>query len=182
MSSGAGCKGIDVRQSGSGNPGALNAYRRVGKLAGLIVLLIDAGKGAVAILIGQRLGAPDFALYVAALTATLGHNFTPFLGFLGGKGGAVVLGVGAIMLWQITAISVGAGALMLALTRRAVWSRTGVFVLLNTLTIGTRQSPGQIGLCLGLSFVVGGTHFFRQHPELLPALRQGQWRRFMNIE
>ena len=131
--------GDDIREVGSRNPGALNVYRRFGKWAGLLVLGVDTGKGAMVVFIGQRLGVPDIPLYTAALGATLGHNFSPFLRFKGGKGAATVLGISAIMLWHITAISAGFGLLMVAATRHVVWSITGVFVLLNALTIGTSQ-------------------------------------------
>ena len=175
-------KGIDVRRSGSRNVGALNTYRQLGKQAGLAVLLLDATKGAAAILIGQRLGAPDLALYAAAVAATLGHNFSPFLRFRGGKGAAVVLGISAIMLWEITAITVVAGAGLFAVTRHALWSMSGVLLLLNVLTIATNQPIGQIVLCLVLSFVVAGTHLMRQRPQILPALRRRRWRKIMTIE
>lgn len=174
--------GLDIRSIGSRNPGALNAYRQLGKGVGLLVLIADAGKGALAIFVGQRLGAPDVALYAAALAVTLGHNFSPFLRFRGGKGAAVVLGISAIMLWQITAITAVVGAVLFAFTRHVVWSMTGVFLLLNALTIGTAQPVGLISLCIALSFIVGGTHILRQYPQLLLALRQRQWRRFMSIE
>ena len=175
-------KGIDVRRSGSRNVGALNAYRQLGKSAGLAVLLIDATKGAAAILIGQRLGAPDLALYAAAMAAIIGHNFSPFLRFRGGKGAAVVLGISAIMLWEITAITVVVGAALFAVTRHAMWSMSGVLVLLNILPVATDQPIGLIVLCLALSFVVAGTHLMRQRPQILPALRRRQWRRIMTIE
>ena len=175
-------KAVDIRGLGTRNPGALNAYRHLGKMAGLAVLAVDAGKGALAVFVGQSLGVPDVALYSAAVVATLGHNFSPFLQFRGGKGGAVVLGISAVMLWEITAIMVAAGAILFALTRHAVWSLTSVFVLLNALTIGTSQSVGLIVVCLVLSFTVAGTHLIRQYPQLLPALRQRQWRRFMSVE
>ena len=175
-------KSVDIRRLGSQNPGAVNAYRHLGRAAGILVLVVDTGKGALAIFIGQRLGVPDVALYVAALVATLGHNFSPFMGFRGGKDAATVLGISAIMLWQITAVTVGAGFVLFAVTRNAVWSLAGVFLLLNALTIGTSQSLGQILICLALSFVVAGTHLFRQYPQLAPALRQRQWRRFMSID
>ena len=175
-------KGTDIRRSGSRNPGALNAYRQLGKAAGLLVLVMDTAKGALAIFIGQRLGAGEVALYVAALSAILGHNLSPFLGFRGGKGAATVLGISALMLWQITAVTVAVGGVLFALTRHAVWSLTGVFLLLNILTIATAQPLGVILLCLVLSSIVAGTHLFRQYPELVSAIRQRQWRRFMTIE
>jgi acyl phosphate:glycerol-3-phosphate acyltransferase len=82
----------DVRQIGSGNIGATNVLRtgRKGLAAG--TLLLDGGKGAVAVLIAQQLGDPDTAL-VAALGAVLGHLFPAWLGFKGGKGVATTLGV-----------------------------------------------------------------------------------------
>jgi|MDTC01.2.fsa_nt_gb glycerol-3-phosphate acyltransferase PlsY len=175
-------KAIDMRAVGSQNPGALNAYRQLGKKVGLLVLVVDTGKGALAIFVGQRLGVPDVVLYVSALVATVGHNFSPFLRFRGGKGAATVLGISALMLWQITAITVGVGGVLFAATRRPVWSLTGVFLLLNALTIGTSQPLGMVLLCLALSFIVAGTHLVRQHPQLIPALRQRQWHRFMRVE
>ena len=174
--------GIDVRRAGSGNPGALNAYRQLGKGAGLLVLLVDAGKGALAVVVGQRLGVPDIALYVAAFAATIGHNFSPALRFRGGKGGAVVLGISAVMLWQITAIAAGAGAVFFLATRHAIWSVAIVLLTLNGLTIGTGQGLGQIVLCLSLSSLLVGTHAVRRYPELVPALRARRWRHVMTIE
>jgi glycerol-3-phosphate acyltransferase PlsY len=175
-------KGIDIRTVGSKNPGAVNAARSLGKGLGLLVLVVDAGKGALAVFIGQRLGAAELVLYSSAVVATLGHNFSPFLGFRGGKGGATVLGISALMLWQITTITVALGAVLYGITRHPVWSLTGVFLLLNILTIVTAQTLGLIVLCLVLSFVVAGTHLYRQNPSLIPAIRAGDWRRLMNSD
>lgn len=175
-------KGIDVREAGSGNSGAVNAGRQLGKGIGALVLVIDAGKGVVAILIGQALQVPVLTIYISAVLVVLGHNFSPFLGFKGGKGAATVLGLSALMLWQITAISVLLGAVLLLITRRAVWTLAAVFLLLNALTIATSQSPGLIALCLILSLLVAATHFSRQRAELLPALKNGDWRRIMSTD
>ena len=172
----------DIRRLGTENVGALNAYRELGRGIGAVVLVVDTAKGACAIVIGRLLGAPDVTLYAASLLATLGHNFSPFAGFRGGKGGATVLGISAVMLWHLTAASAGAGLIVLVLTRHAVWSLTAVFVALNALTIGTGQPIGQIIICLVLSFVVAGTHLLRQHPEIVPAVMRRDWRRLMSIE
>lgn len=172
----------DIRRLGTENVGALNAYRELGRGIGAVVLVVDTGKGACAIVIGRLLGAPEVTLYVASLLATLGHNFSPFAGFRGGKGGATVLGISAVMLWHLTAASAGVGLIVLALTRHAVWSLTAVFVALNALTIGTGQPIGQIIICLVLSFVVAGTHLLRQRPEIVPAVMRRDWRRLMSIE
>ena len=175
-------RGTDIRRLGTENVGALNAYRELGRGIGAVVLVVDTAKGACAIVIGRLLGAPDITLYVASLLATLGHNFSPFAGFRGGKGGATVLGISAVMLWHLTAASAGVGLIVLALTRHAVWSLTAVFVALNALTIGTGQPIGQIIICLVLSFVVAGTHLLRQRPEIVPAVMRRDWRRLMSIE
>ncbi len=175
-------RGIDIRGVGSGNPGATNIGREVGIYAGVLVLTIDAVKGAVAIFIGQKLGVPVIALYFASLAAVVGHNFSPFIGFRGGKGAATVLGISMLMLWQITAISGAVGLLILATSRHAVWAMTGVFVALNALTIATGQPTGQIILCIVLSLLVAGTHFGRQRAELTQALASRDWRRFMSTD
>ena len=172
----------DIRRFGSGNVGALNAYRQLGKWAGVLVLTLDAGKGALAVYLGMTLDVPNAAVYGAAILATLGHNFTPFLKFQGGKGAATVLGISMVMLWGITLVSMGFGAIVFGATRHVLWSIVGVFVLLNALTIATAQSAGMILLCMVLSMVVGGTHLWRRHPHISSALRQRQWRRLMTIE
>jgi len=90
--------------------------------------------------------------------ATLGHKFTSLLGFKEGKDGAIVLGISAAMMWELTAVSLAVGLALLAISRHMVWSITGAFVAPNTLTILTSQPAGMVGLCLSLSFVVAGTH------------------------
>ena len=175
-------KGIDVRDAGSGNSGAVNAGRQLGKGIGVLILLVDAGKGVVALVIGLVLQVPVLTIYVSAVLVVVGHNFTPFLGFRGGTGAATVLGMSALMLWQITAAAVLLGAVFLVISRRAVWSMAAVFVLLNVLTIATSQRPGLIILCLVLSFLVAATHFSRQRADLLPALKRGDWRRILNTD
>ena len=175
-------QGIDIRGVGSHNPGATNIGREVGIAAGIFVLGVDAAKGAIAIVVGQQLGVPTTALYFTSLAAVIGHNFSPFLGFKGGKGAATVLGISMLMLWQITAISGAIGLLILAATRHAVWAMTAIFLALNALTITTGQPIGQIALCIVLSLLVAGTHFGRQRAHLIPALASGDWRRFMSID
>lgn len=172
----------DIRQEGSRNPGALNAYRVMGKRAGVLVLAVDAGKGALAIVAGRLLGAPETALYLAAGAAALGHNFTPFTGFRGGKGGATVLGISIATLWAISLISVGAGALFFALNRHPVRAVTVIFLVLNALTIATAQPAGVIVLCLALSLLVAGTHLHREYPRMLSALRRGDWCRLTEVD
>lgn len=93
-------KGIDIRQFGSGNVGATNTYRVVGKLPGLLVLIIDILKGLICVaLVAKlflRLGVTiEPAAYgmILGFTAIVGHIWSVFLGFKGGKGVATSAGV-----------------------------------------------------------------------------------------
>ena len=174
--------GVDIRRLGSENHGALNTYRQVGAKAGLTVLAVDGAKGALTVIVAEELGAHEYVIYLAALMATLGHNFTPLLGFKGGKGGATVLGISVAMMWELTAVSLAVGLALLAISRHVVWSITGAFVALNALTILTSQPAGMVGLCLSLSLVVAGTHLYPEHHQLVPAVKRRQWRRFMSVE
>ncbi|MDT4952263.1 MAG: acyl phosphate:glycerol-3-phosphate acyltransferase [Acidobacteriota bacterium] len=89
--------GADVRESGSGGTGATNVSRRAGKLAGVVTLLLDAAKGALAVLLARWLLTDDFGINwlvaAASILAVLGHCFPVWLGFRGGKGVATGVGV-----------------------------------------------------------------------------------------
>lgn len=92
-------KGIDLRKHGSGNLGATNAFRVLGKGIGTSVLIIDILKGTISVLLaGLFFYSPDINisknlyLCLAAITAVCGHNWTVFLKFKGGKGIATSLG------------------------------------------------------------------------------------------
>jgi glycerol-3-phosphate acyltransferase PlsY len=85
--------GGDVRQTGSGGTGATNVSRRAGKSAGVLTLLLDATKGAAAVLIAQTVGGSDWVRAAAAIAVIIGHIFPVWLGFRGGKGVATGAGV-----------------------------------------------------------------------------------------
>ena len=90
----------DLRSVGSGNIGATNVLRTGRKDLAAATLLLDAGKGAVAVLIAGELGGPDTAL-LAGLGAVLGHLFPVWLKFRGGKGMATTLGVFWALAWPV---------------------------------------------------------------------------------
>lgn len=82
----------DLRDSGSGNLGAMNTARVLGPLPGAIVLALDMGKGYAAVCTAQRFSSQTLAVFLACLAVMLGHNYSLFLKFTGGKGIAVVGG------------------------------------------------------------------------------------------
>lgn len=85
--------GGDVRQTGSGGTGATNVSRRAGKAAGVLTLLLDAVKGAAAVLIAQSVSGSVWIKAAAAIAVIVGHIFPVWLGFRGGKGVATGVGV-----------------------------------------------------------------------------------------
>lgn len=85
--------GVDVRRIGSGNIGATNVLRAVGKQAAILTLLADAMKGAVPVLVAARLFPDGLVPAFAGIAAIIGHNFPIYLRFQGGKGVATSFGV-----------------------------------------------------------------------------------------
>ena len=115
--------GFDVREKGSGNAGATNMLRSVGKKAAVLTLLCDALKGVVAIIFAIIVGAiakeSDKALLVqiAGILVVVGHTYPVFFGFKGGKGVATALGVLLITNWKIGLICLVFALVIMALTR-----------------------------------------------------------------
>jgi glycerol-3-phosphate acyltransferase PlsY len=94
-------KGIDMREAGDGRLGAAAVRRRVGLAGSLIVGLMDLTKGAMAVLLAQRLGLPLSAVLIVGLAVVVGHNWSVFLHFKGGKGALTTYGVlVSLMFWQ----------------------------------------------------------------------------------
>ncbi len=103
----------DLRQIGSGNIGATNVLRTGNKPAALATLLLDSGKGAIAVLVARAL-MDETAAQVAGAAAFIGHLYPIWLGFRGGKGVATFLGtlialawpvgLGACAVWLVTAL------------------------------------------------------------------------------
>src|SRR5215467_6201963 len=85
--------GIDVRKAGSGNIGATNVARLVGKRQGILTLIADAAKGFIPVFVASRLGLSSNWIALTGVAAFLGHLYPVFLKFRGGKGVATALGV-----------------------------------------------------------------------------------------
>ena len=106
----------DIRQIGSGNIGATNVLRTGNKALAAATLLLDGGKGAVAVLIAQHLYGPDAAI-IAGAGAILGHLFPVWLKFKGGKGVATTLGIFLALAWPVGLIACAVWLLVALLFR-----------------------------------------------------------------
>lgn len=106
----------DLRSIGSGNIGATNVLRTGRKGLALSTLLLDGGKGAVAVLLANYWFAPDAAI-VAGMMAVIGHNFPMWLKFEGGKGVATTLGVLLALSWPAGLATAGTWLLIAVIFR-----------------------------------------------------------------
>jgi acyl phosphate:glycerol-3-phosphate acyltransferase len=106
----------DLRKIGSGNIGATNVLRTGNKPAALATLLLDSGKGAIAVLLARHFAGEEAAL-LAGAAAFLGHCFPIWLGFKGGKGVATFLGTLIALSWPVGLVACATWALTAAISR-----------------------------------------------------------------
>jgi glycerol-3-phosphate acyltransferase PlsY len=116
-------RGVDVRKHGSGNIGFSNVLRVLGPCPAALVLVGDVLKGLIPVVVGRRLllmwaaPNPDSWLLATGLAPILGHAFSVFLGFRGGRAVATTLGVLFGMVWQAALVGLGVGLVVLGVTR-----------------------------------------------------------------
>ena len=109
--------GIDIQKEGSGNAGTTNALRVLGKKAALITLIIDIGKGVLAVVIGKLIGGEAVG-YLCALAVFCGHIWPCFYRFKGGKGVATAFGAILAVNWILGLSALGIVAVGVALSQR----------------------------------------------------------------
>ena len=168
-------KGIDVRSVGSGNIGATNVSRALGRPLGLLVLALDAGKGALApLLFGfvDARGAPglvaEHAPLFAAVLAVVGHCYSPWLRFDGGKGVATTLGAMLVLDFEAVSLALLVFTLIVVIWRRVSLASLCGAVALPVITglLGRATPMVSLAGLLGLLVVV-------RHRGNLARLRDG---------
>lgn len=174
-------RGLDLRQSGSGNLGATNALRSGGLSSGLIVLLIDAGKGYLAVWIcgAMATDGPAALPWICGIAVILGHVFSPLAGFKGGKG--VACGLGASLFLLPLALSWGLAGFVICLLLSGYVSLSvllAVSLILLQVTcfsaVGIWSWPGVFALFVLLLL-------FWAHRENIVRLYQGKENRFTKV-
>ncbi len=150
-------KNLDIRQHGSRNVGATNVTRVVGVGYGLLALLGDVGKGAAAAWLTGALGVP---LWLSGLSV-VGHNWSLFLRFTGGKGVATTVGLLLAFSWPTLLVTVAIWIVVVLLTRYvAVGSMVALLLTPGVLYLFQVQAVNWelIGLCGGLGLMTVWQH------------------------
>lgn len=109
----------DMSQEGSGNLGAKNTFIVGGPLLGIGVFLADVAKGAIAILLVKWFFGSTLLMYLAALAVVLGHNFSVYINFRGGKGLATLVGILLVLNIKVLLIVGGLAGVFVLLSRDA---------------------------------------------------------------
>ncbi len=156
----------DLRKIGSGNIGATNVLRTGNKAAALATLLLDAGKGGLAVLIARALIGPD-AAQVAALFSFLGHLFPVWLGFKGGKGVATFLGTLLALAWPVGLAACATWAVTAAISRISSLSAL-VAAALSPVWLAVLGYPQMTVLAIALAALI-----FVRHSANIARLRAG---------
>ncbi|WP_315008589.1 glycerol-3-phosphate 1-O-acyltransferase PlsY [uncultured Granulicatella sp.] len=118
---------IDIRQHGSGNLGATNSFRILGKKAGTIVLLMDLLKGSISVLLLKQMDLHGVSPLIIALFAVIGHTYPLFANFKGGK--AVATFAGVILAYQPVLFLIGLGIFILTLAISKMVSFTSMLTI-----------------------------------------------------
>jgi glycerol-3-phosphate acyltransferase PlsY len=143
-------RGIDIREQGSGNIGATNVARVLGLGTGILVLLLDAAKGALATALAMKLCGWEAVMAGAGFAAILGHCFSPFLGGKGGKGVATALGVYVVLAPALALVGIAVFLVVAGRTRiPALGSLSGASAATIYAFVTTGASP--------LSLLAGAT-------------------------
>ena len=171
-------KGIDIREHGSKNTGATNAYRVLGMQYGIIVLLADALKGYLPVFLASLVGLGGWQLILVGLVTIVGHTLSIFLKFKGGKGVATSLGVFIYLVPNIVVILVAVFMLIAFSTKYvslASVSAAGLFPIL-VLFMPVKESLGKWNI-FGFALVIALFVIFK-HRSNIQRLLNGNENKF----
>ena len=170
-------KGIDIREHGSKNTGATNAYRVLGKQYGIIVLLADAFKGWLPVFIADMAGVEDWQLILVGVLTIVGHTLSPFLKFKGGKGVATSLGVFLFLAPKIVLILVAVFLVVAGTTKYVSLASVSVAGLFPILVLFLQTGDKRDWSLFGFSLVIGLFVIFK-HRSNIERLLKGNENKF----
>lgn len=129
-------KGIDIRQVGSGNVGATNALRALGPGPSLVVLLLDFAKGALPTWLGWQMSGSLVVAMLCGLACFVGHNWSVYIRFTGGKGVATGLGTLTVLLPPVALVVTVLAVALIAITRYVSLGSVVGAILVPLLVVG----------------------------------------------
>ena len=160
-------KGKDIRQMGDENMGAANAFRELSGKVGIVVGIIDVGKGALAIIIAQATNMSQIVVLFTGAAAVIGHNWPVLIGFRGGRGVSTTIGVLLASVTQPMLILGGPALLILLIKRNTTWACAVLFAPLWLVGWWVGTPTPFIVYGIALPCLVGFTHFLRTRPKEL---------------
>jgi glycerol-3-phosphate acyltransferase PlsY len=154
-------KGGDIRRMGDENAGAANVYRELGPAAGVLVGVIDAAKGALAVVIAQSSHTSQNIVMLTGAAAVIGHNWPVFLGFRGGRGVSTAIGILFVLVTLPMLIMTLPTLTILIWKRNVTPSMAFLFILLPLADWWLKEPPVLIAYGVALPALIGITTFFR---------------------
>ncbi|HEX7364471.1 MAG TPA: glycerol-3-phosphate acyltransferase [Dehalococcoidia bacterium] len=151
---------VDVRRVGDKNVGTFNVFRHGGMAAGILTLVADVGKGALAIIAARLLSGNELVVFAAGIAAVIGHNWPVFLHFRGGRGLAVIIGALLALAPIEMLIAAAISLLVLYYTRNTIWFGVAIFVPLILLEIVFKERLSLIIYSVALPCLAGLAHLF----------------------
>lgn len=164
-------KGVDLKKVGSGNIGATNVLRSLGKWPAILTLLGDILKGTLVIAIGRYLEVGAFYEGLMGISAILGHNFSLFLSFTGGKGVATSIGVLIFYIPQVAIITILLWLFVVFISR---YSSLGALVSFGLLPFNILIFDDKKKLIIGIMIAI---LIFIRHRDNIQRLLKGTERR-----
>lgn len=162
----------DIRKMGSGNIGATNVFRSVGKLGGFVTLLLDSLKGVLPLLLAKAWWDLEIWTFVAAVAAVLGHNYPVYLKFKGGKGVATSLGV-VTALWP----HIGLITIVVWLAAVVIWKYSSLGALISFGILPMVVLVGERSLTYFIFSLLISLMIFYRHRENIKRLMAGTEKR-----
>lgn len=163
----------DLRQYGSHNIGATNAWRVLGKKAGILIFILDFLKGQIGVFLGAYCLASPGAMVLGGLFAVIGHMFPLFAAFKGGKGVATGLGVLAALMPKVTIIVAIFWLVVVLLTRYVSVASIGAAVLATILAAAFKEPTPYFVFTLVAAIMI-----VLRHRENIARLKSGRENRF----
>jgi acyl phosphate:glycerol-3-phosphate acyltransferase len=169
---------VDIRRYGDGNPGAANVWRAGGKWWGLLAILLDGFKGLIPVALAKYAGGVEgWPLVAVALAPIMGHAYSPFLHFRGGKALSTTFGIWCgLTLWVVPTVLGLALAFWLLVLRSEAWAVLAGLIALLVFLVATRSAPELLAVWAGCAALLLWKHRtdFRRPPQWSKGIL-GRW-------